>query len=172
MLDWIFSELVDAAIGSVFRLAFRPAPTTARVGPTALQRRSLRADYRLWARRLAMTADEGGRHYRGRLGRHPVVVRVALEEGSPCGVALEMQIAHAIEPVTLHASAEGRTPIEKALVALCRGPARATSLRSVAIVAEGVRFRFAALVSPEVVESCVHDAAAVIELSTTPYAYR
>lgn len=176
MLDVILSELFDAAVDGAYRFIVRPAlvPRGVRSSrqPSALQERSLRADYRAWAKRLGMTAIDESRRYRGRLARYPVTVNVGIDVGSAVGIDLAMEIPHPIEPGTLAADSEGRTVIEKGLVALCRAPARAAHLRSIAVLREGLRFRFAPLTLPDVVESCALDAAAVIELATTTNAYR
>lgn len=146
---------------SAFRKAERPAIVSS-TNPSRVL--AMQAAYRTWAERCGLEADGLERTYRGRLGRHEAVVAPGLDGSTASSVEAATTIEHGqTTAVLLKAASDGATEVEQALASLFADDTLGRSLRSIAVTGEGVRIRFRALTSPELVERAVLAAVEAVE---------
>jgi len=160
----MLEHLIEFAIRlgtSVLRKNER-VPTVLPPNPSRV--RAMQGAYRTWAERHGLQVDGLARTYRGRLDRHDIVVAPGLDGSTASSVEVATTIEHGQSTaILLKAATEGATDLEKSLTPLFADPTFGRSLRSIAVHGEGLRIRFRALTSPELVEGCVLAAVEAVE---------
>ncbi len=141
----------------------RHVPT--RAEENAAQR--LVREFERWSAKHAMARDDESRGYRGKIAGREVLVRPGLDGSAPIGAEAEVRIEHDETAVFLVTSTRRSDPraksdVGEALVPLFDDPGL-SELRSVAIIREGVRLRFAPLTDPETIHAAIDAAITAVE---------